>query len=48
MAKVADQLDAIVEKIMDGLKDFQKATVRRIWENADRQRHCGKAGQTSF
>ena len=30
MAKVADQLDAIVEKIMDGLKDFQKATVRRI------------------
>ena len=30
MAKVADQLDAIVEKIMGGLKDFQKATVQRI------------------
>lgn len=30
MAKVADQLDQIEEKIMSGLKDFQRATVERI------------------
>lgn len=30
MAKVADRLDIIVEKIMSGLKDFQQATVERI------------------
>ena len=30
MAKVADRLDTIEEKIMSGLKDFQKATVERI------------------
>ena len=30
MAKVADQLDAIEQKIMSGLKDFQQATVERI------------------
>lgn len=30
MAKVVDQLDKIEEKIMGGLKDFQKATVERI------------------
>ena len=30
MAKVVDQLDKIEEKIMHGLKDFQKATVERI------------------
>ena len=30
MAKVADRLDTIVEKIMSGLKDFQQATVERI------------------
>lgn len=30
MAKVAGQLDKIEEKIMSGLKDFQRATVERI------------------
>ena len=30
MAKVTDQLDAIEQKIMSGLKDFQQATVERI------------------
>ena len=30
MAKVADRLDTIVDKIMSGLKDFQQATVERI------------------
>ena len=30
MAKVADRLDKIEEKIMSGLKDFQQATVERI------------------
>ena len=30
MTKVVDQLDAIVERIMNGLKDFQRATVERI------------------
>ena len=30
MAKVKNQLDKIEEKIMSGLKDFQKATVNRI------------------
>ncbi|MBQ9030707.1 MAG: helicase [Parasporobacterium sp.] len=30
MANVADQLDIIENKIMSGLKDFQKATVERI------------------
>lgn len=30
MAKVADRLDTIEEKIMSGLKDFQQATVERI------------------
>lgn len=30
MANVVDQLDQIEERIMDGLKDFQRATVERI------------------
>lgn len=30
MAKVTDQLDAIEQKIISGLKDFQQATVERI------------------
>lgn len=30
MANVADRIDAIEEKIMSGLKDFQRATVERI------------------
>lgn len=30
MANVIDQLDQIEERIMDGLKDFQRATVERI------------------
>ena len=30
MSNVADQLDKIEERVMEGLKDFQKATVERI------------------
>ena len=30
MNNVADQLDKIEERVMEGLKDFQKATVERI------------------
>ena len=30
MANVVDQLDQIEERIMEGLKDFQRATVNRI------------------
>ena len=30
MANVAGQLDTIVQRVMSGLKDFQKATVERI------------------
>lgn len=30
MPRVADHLDEIEERVMDGLKDFQRATVERI------------------
>ena len=32
MAKVTNRLDQIEEKIMSGLKDFQQATVNRIYQ----------------